>query len=163
MHKTLRLFLPSILLLGALWPALGAADILSDNTSNTSGGDFLATDTNWQAQRFTTDAQSYSLTAVTLRMLRDTGSGAAQVRIFSDSSGNPGAVVGTLTPPGSYSDTLADTTFTASGITLQANSTYWVVLREPLNKSVFMPGKTELGHFLRSSGRTTRVSLKYSP
>lgn len=83
MHKTLRLFLSSILLLGALWPALGAAVTLSDNTSNASANDYSATDTRWEAQRFTTDAQSYSLTSVTLLMRRISGAGAAQVRIFT--------------------------------------------------------------------------------
>ena len=75
-----------------------------------------------------TDATSYFLNAVTLLMYEVT-SGGAQVDIFTDSSFAPGTLVGTLTSPSSYPSSDSNVTFTASGITLNSASTYWVVLK----------------------------------
>jgi hypothetical protein len=61
-------------------------------------------------------------------MAMTSSSGAAQAAIFTDVSDQPGSQVGALISPGSYSNALASTSFTASGITLAANTTYWVVL-----------------------------------
>src|SRR6202043_2556061 len=43
--------------------------------------------------------------------------------------GEPGVLVGDLTSPGSFSGSIAATTFTSAGILLAANTTYWVVLK----------------------------------
>jgi hypothetical protein len=54
--------------------------------------------------------------------------GAAQVSIFSNASGQPGSSVGTLTSPSTIG-ALGNYTFTPSGaLSLATNSTYWVVL-----------------------------------
>lgn len=104
---------------------------LYDNLSNTSSGSYTANTSLWQAQRFQTDNQVYSLSKVTLSMQRIEGNGGAIVQIYSNTVTNiPGSPLHTLTSPGSYSDTsLADTNFTAAGFDLAANSAYWVVLK----------------------------------
>lgn len=111
--------------------SIASAIDLFDNLSNVSGNYYQVTTTTWQAQRFTTDGQDYSLSEITLLMLREsTGTGEAIVQIYSNSGTDvPDSPLWTLTSPGSYSETLANTTFTASGFNLSANSVYWVVLK----------------------------------
>ena len=112
--------------------SIASAIDLFDNLSNVSGNYYQVTTTVWQAQRFTTDNQDYSLSDITLLMLREpeTGTGEAVVQIYSNSGTNvPDSPLWTLTSPGSYSETLANTTFTTSGFNLSANSVYWVVLK----------------------------------
>ncbi len=110
----------------------GTAEILSDNLGNVSGGEFPTSDTQWQAQQFTTDERGGDLVDVTLKMLRSVGTDEANVRIFSnifDGSANvPNAPIFALANVGGYSATLSNTTFTSSGLTLSPSSTYWVVL-----------------------------------
>jgi hypothetical protein len=62
-------------------------------------------------------------------LLSNTVSGTATLALYSDSGLEPDTLVGTLTSPASYSTTLASTTFTTSGITLTANTNYWLVLK----------------------------------
>ena len=73
-------------------------------------------------------SSNVTLTSVTLLLARPT-TGTASVQIYSDQSGKPGALVGTLVSPGSFSTNLAQTTFTTAGLALNANTTYWVVLK----------------------------------
>ena len=111
----------------ALLPA-GAQTILSNNLSSPSGGADTATGTNWLTASFNTNASAYTLNNVTL-LLANTSAGAAEVDIYADGGLQPGTLLGTLASPGSYSATLANTTFTTSGLSLAANSTYWTVLK----------------------------------
>jgi hypothetical protein len=76
---------------------------------------------------FATDDSTYTLTSVTL-LLANPNAGQARLDLYSDGNLEPGSLLATLTPPDSYSDTLAETIFTADGITLSPNSTYWIVL-----------------------------------
>ncbi|HUO08217.1 MAG TPA: choice-of-anchor R domain-containing protein [Phycisphaerae bacterium] len=121
---------------GAITTATGVGTIdyavgtdLSDNLSATSGGSTSwGATTHATAMSFTTGSSNETLSSVTLP-LRGDSSTLATVQIYSDSSGHPGSLAGTLTSPGSYSTSgYTNTTFTASGITLNANSTYWAVL-----------------------------------
>jgi hypothetical protein len=105
-----------------------APAVLSDNLANVTGGVEAASDDRWLASSFGTDANEYDLTTVEL-LLANPVSGSATLSIYTDDGLQPGSLVGMLTPPASYSSTLATTTFTASGIALAASSTYWVVLR----------------------------------
>lgn len=119
--------------------SVSAADIF-DNLAKGSvdtGATYFNDALQWSAQKFQTDGQSYDLVDVTLSMLRSAGTGTATLQIYSDSSGSPNASIATLTSPGSYSGTLSNTTFTASGVTLAPNSAYWVVLKGPDSNTIF--------------------------
>ncbi|MDE0159476.1 MAG: hypothetical protein OXN24_05420, partial [Candidatus Dadabacteria bacterium] len=86
-----------------------------------------------QAQAFTTGANAtgYTLTGVDLAFhsLSINNFSNIAVRIQGDSSGSPGSVVATLTPPNTVSGS-GTYTFTAagSGVALAANTSYFVVL-----------------------------------
>lgn len=109
------------------------ADILSDNLSSTSGGVETTTGNRWLATSFGTGAASaYTLDSVTLLLANtSTGiAGSARLDLYSQSLLAPGSLIGSLVSPASYSTSLANTTFTAaSGLSLSANTTYWVVLK----------------------------------
>ena len=83
-----------------------------------------------QGQGFTTGSDSGGYTLGSVELAVSSFSGTASnitVSIYSESSGNPGTVVHTLTTPASIS--AAVTTFTApSGATLAASTTYYVVI-----------------------------------
>jgi hypothetical protein len=102
--------------------------VLSDNLGAASAGTEAAAGSTWLTASFGTDASSYAITSVTL-LLANPIAGTAELDIYRDGGLQPGALMGTLTSPGSYSSTLAETTFTSSGISVAANSTFWVVLK----------------------------------
>jgi hypothetical protein len=105
-----------------------SATVLSDNITAAQGGTEVATSTHWLCAGFTTDATSHSLTSITLLMASNID-GAPQVAIYTDAGLQPGTLVGTLTNPGTFSSTPTAATFIASGITLSASTSYWVVLK----------------------------------
>ena len=123
-------------LLGGVPLAAGAQTTLSNNLSNTTGGTDAVTGSTYFTSSFGTGVSAYTLNSITL-LLDNSVAGTAGLDIYKDATdyqGNsglsPGTLVGTLISPASYSTSaLADTTFTASGITLAANSTYWAVLK----------------------------------
>ena len=105
--------------------------------ANGGTGNFVQHD---HAQAFTTGANAggYTLTGVdfSFPQINDgalAGKLAAEIR--SDSSGAPGAVVATLTKPGTIA--AGTNSFTHSGVALAANTTYWAVLDVTL---VLAPG-----------------------
>ncbi|MGN6368145.1 MAG: choice-of-anchor R domain-containing protein [Phycisphaerae bacterium] len=102
---------------------------LSDNLSESNGGWEGIGNTQWLAASFTTGSSSVNLLSVTLPA-HEYSAGTLSAMIYSDNSGSPASLVGNLTLSSGAPDTsgLADVTFTAAGITLNANSTYWVVL-----------------------------------
>ena len=100
-------------------------------------GNFVQHD---HAQAFTTGANAggYTLTGVdfSFPQINDGGlAGKLAAEIRSDSSGAPGAVVATLTKPGTIA--AGTNSFTHSGVALAANTTYWAVLDVTL---VLLPG-----------------------
>lgn len=116
--------------------------VIYDNLGNLSAGSYTSNTSLWQAQKFKTGSQLYSLSSVTLSMFRTVGTGEAKVQIYSNSGSNfPGSALYTLTSPGSYSDdpNLTPTTFTAAapGFNLAANSDYWVVLKSADGATAF--------------------------
>jgi hypothetical protein len=122
------LLLAAVVLTGAAAPAVQAQVILSNNLSATTAGTETASDTTWPTASFGTGSTGYTLNSVTL-LLANTTAGQASLSLYSDGTLEPGTALGTLTAPASYSSTLANTTFSVSGLTLAANTTYWVVLR----------------------------------
>ncbi len=105
----------------------GQANVLSSNISGTTGGVETSTGTTYNAASFTTGTSAYLLNDVSL-LLAST-SGTATVDIYADDTGEPGTLVGALTSPTTYASTATATDFTStSGISLAANTTYWVVL-----------------------------------
>jgi hypothetical protein len=105
--------------------------VLADNLAATTGGTTTATDGTWLAASFATNASSYTLSSVTLLLRQSSATGQARLDLYSDGGLEPGTRLDTLIAPSSYSSALAATTFTASGLTLAANSTYWLVLEAP--------------------------------
>ena len=104
---------------------------LYDNLGNTTLTEAMYETDTWGASQFTTDGHNYILNTVALLLYR-TGDTTAQLDIYSNSGDVPGTSLGTLTPPESIPlNTAEKVTFTASGISLSANSTYWVVLHAP--------------------------------
>lgn len=108
--------------------AAANAQILSDNLENMTAGTESATTTRWLAGSFRTDNATYPLRSITL-LLANTVSGTAALDLYDDGGLEPGVAIATLTPPAAYSPTLADATFVAAGTPLDANTTYWAVLR----------------------------------
>ena len=105
--------------------------------ANGGTGNFVQHD---HAQAFTTGANAggYTLTGVdfSFPQINDGGlAGKLAAEIRSDSSGAPGAVVATLTKPGTIA--AGTNSFTHSGLALAANTTYWAVLDVTL---VLLPG-----------------------
>ena len=116
-----------------------APPLLVSNSGQANGGtgNFVQHD---HAQAFTTgsNAGGYTLTGVdfSFPQINDGGlAGKLTAEIRSDSSGAPGAVVATLTKPGTIS--VGTNSFTHSGVALAANTTYWAVLDVTL---VLLPG-----------------------
>ncbi len=103
---------------------------LVSNVGQTSAGTANVTATQSQGQGFTTESDSggYTLGSVELGVSSFSGTASdITVSIYSESSGNPGTLVHTLTTPASISTPV--TTFTApSGTTLAAGTTYYVVI-----------------------------------
>ncbi len=113
--------------------------ILVSNSGQANGGtgNFVQHD---HAQAFTTGANAggYTLTGVdfSFPQINDGNlAGKLTAEIRSDSSGAPGAVVATLTKPGTIA--AGTNSFTHSGVALAANTTYWAVLDVTL---VLSPG-----------------------
>ena len=117
----------------------GVSKFLVSNFGQANGGtgNFVQHD---HAQAFTTGANAggYTLTGVdfSFPQINDGGlAGKLAAEIRSDSGGAPGAVVATLTKPGTIA--AGTNSFTHSGVALAANTTYWAVLDVTL---VLLPG-----------------------
>lgn len=102
----------------------------SNLSSVTPGFEITVDSSNWLAQLFQTDssASSFTLNSVTLN-LGNTGdtSGNFFVAIYSNAGGNlPGGSLATLTG-NSNPSSAGQYTYTATGLTLNANTKYWVL------------------------------------
>ena len=109
--------------------AQAQAQILVSNVGTSSGGHGSLIDFD-QAQAFTTGSKSagYTLTSVEIAMETNRNTAALfTVSIHSNSSGAPGASLGTLSNPASLS-TDGVHAFTTRGIALAASTTYFVVI-----------------------------------
>ncbi len=115
-------------MMALLLPAtIGRAQVTTSNLGAGISWFYEVKSDNWVGQAFTTDANSYTLDSVTLNMgTATTTGGLFSVGIYSNSLGNPGTLLKTLTGstnPASDSNY----TFTSSGLSLTANNTYHVV------------------------------------
>src|SRR6266704_1861033 len=113
--------LPCALFLALMGARSAAADTLSNNLTATTAGTESATGDTWLAASFGTGASAYTLNSVTL-LLANTTAGQAAAYIYTDSGLKPGALLGTLVAPTSNSSTVAQATFTISGVALSANT-----------------------------------------
>ena len=104
------------------------ADTLTDNLSAATAGTETASGDTWVAASFRTDASSFTLSNVTL-LLDSTDGGSAAVSVYSNGLLAPGSLLGTLTSSDSLSSALTPVTFSNGGLSLAADSTYWVVLQ----------------------------------
>ena len=126
--KYRSLLLCALAVVGATPLTASAQDtLLSDNLSATTSSSEAASGSTVLTASFATDDSTYNLTSVTL-LLANPSAGQARLDLYSDGGLEPGSLVASLTPPDSYSDTLAETTFTASDVSLSPNTTYWIVL-----------------------------------
>jgi len=148
----MKMRITSVLLLAVLGlgvimclPGVTNATTLFNNLGSSFAGGLMAVSqrasVQWVASSFGTGNASYVLDSVTLNMARTehnfNGYVNAEVDIYTDDGSTAGAPGtkrgGALTLIGNIpeypSSNFADVTFTASGITLNANSTYWVVLK----------------------------------
>ena len=114
---------------GAIVP-LADVTLISNVGQTAATGAAQVSTSQSQAQGFTTGSDSGGYTLGSVELAVSSFSGTASditVSIYSESSGDPGTVVHTLTTPASIS--AAVTTFTApSGATLAASTTYYVVI-----------------------------------
>ena len=114
---------------GAIVP-LADVTLVSNVDQTAATGPAQVSATQSMAQGFTTGANTGGYTLGSVELAVSSFSGTASditVSIYSESSGDPGTVVHTLTTPASIS--AAVTTFTApSGTTLAAGTTYYVVI-----------------------------------
>ena len=118
-------------LLAALFAAglpILKADTISSNLTDVSAGTETAAGSNWLSASFGTGTSSAALDMVTF-LLANSAAGTAEVDLYSDGQLAPGSLVAQLASPTTYGTTLADASFTANGVTLPANSTYWIVLK----------------------------------
>jgi len=104
--------------------------------SNLDGNDGTQTgiinDTRNKGMGFTMPAgQDYILDHVTMRLNIPASGVAPIVELWSDSGGQPGAVIETLTNPTFGATGIANYDFTSSGSTLTAGASYWIVAYGP--------------------------------
>src|SRR6266852_4652881 len=102
--------LPGALLLALMGAVSAAGDTLSNYLTATTAGTESATGNTWLAASFGTGASAYTLNSVTL-LLANSAAGQATAYIYTDGGLKPGALLGTLVSPASYSSTVAQTTF----------------------------------------------------
>ena len=105
-----------------------SADTISSNLSNTTAGTEAAAGDTWLTASFGTDSSSAVLSSVIL-LLSNPIPGAAELDLYTDTTLQPGSLVGTLTAPASYTTALSGVTFTSGGLSLSGNTTYWLVLK----------------------------------
>jgi len=145
--------------------ASAAPVVLYDSiNANTADGSNTADVTNWLADQFVTDAETYDLTSVVLN-LASTPLGTIEVDLYSNNpTGNvPGSVIGGFSNPGSLA--AGDLTFTpAIPQQLLPNTSYWVVLKNSgtwnyTNGSATGPGASQRWADGSNSGAIWNASI----
>ncbi len=122
----------SIVRLSCLIPLLIAPMAWGDTLSSNLDANFYFTEIvggdTWIGSAFATGSESYTLSSATLLMQRDTA-GTAVLGLYSDASGAPGSLLGSLGAPSSFSSSLSATEFSGANLALMARTNYWLVLR----------------------------------
>ena len=111
--------------------ALREATVFTRNLGETKAAFLPRLDRLDWAQAFTTapNEEGYLLTGVSIGMFFGSNDATYEVKIFSDSNGSPGSSLATLTAPATQST--GNVRFTHAGLTLQGDTTYWVVIDIP--------------------------------
>ncbi len=104
------------------------ADTISSNLTDLSAGTETAAGSTWLTASFGTGSSSAALDTVTL-LLANSATGVAEVDLYTDGLLGPGSLLAQLSSSTTYSSALTDVSFTGTGVTLAANSTYWIVLK----------------------------------
>jgi len=123
----------ALVVLAACRPALADA-VLSDNLPSSSspsitGGVENAAGETWLTAGFGTDGWDYNLTSIALLLQRISIGGQVELDVYDDDLLQPGSLVGSLEYTGAIGTDLSEVAFTATGLSLKANSSYWVVLK----------------------------------
>ena len=140
----------------ALAAAALSGDTLSDNSTATSGGTNVASGKTVLAAKFYAPVAN-TLSSVAI-LMSATSNASSVVSIYSDSSGHPGSLLGTLTNPATYTSSLALNTFTSTaGIPLTSGLSYYVVLAAPTGSIAWSWTPTNTG-----SGPGFQVAWGYS-
>ena len=125
-HHDRWLFAAGCLLFAASM-GLANATTLSNNLSAPTNYTELVYGSNWTTASFGTGTSASTLTSATLLLQLDMGN-VMNLDLYSDRNGQPGSLVGALTGPSSYNpDTYVPTVFSGNGLSLSANTTYWLV------------------------------------
>jgi hypothetical protein len=122
--------------------ALHAVVMVSSLAFTPGPGSDAVSATNWLANKFTTNNSSptFTLDSITIQMIAATNSsGNFHVAIYSDASGIPGSQVGSLLTGNTSPASAGQYTWTASGITLNANSSYWMVQEVTSGAGIYSP------------------------
>lgn len=109
----------------AILPSLASAQIVS-NLAEQGNGPTTVNSTSWGAGRFTTgsNAGGYTLESVTGIFTAQTTAGNFIAQIYSDSGSKPNVSLESLA--GDNPATFAQHTFSSAGLSLDANTSYWV-------------------------------------
>ncbi len=131
--KSVR-FVLGMLCMGVLFlvPAARADEtLLSNLAGSNAGGQGIVSSGTLRAVSFTTSGTAFTVSSVTMQLINYISSTDTPVLTFRLNNGSaPSAsIFGSLTAPESESNALANFVFTpTSGITLTANTTYWLVI-----------------------------------
>ena len=121
----------ALALLGLLaHPAPAAAQAVTTFISNTG----QTTSDSSQAVRataFTTGTGTYTLSSVGILVGTQDRSPTPVVKIYGDTSGNPGTLLATMTNPGTITEEAVNVFTALANTTLSASTTYWVVTSNP--------------------------------
>jgi len=119
------------------------ADIYATNLATTTDSVYTLNSAAWMGTQFTTDASAstFTLNSVTIHIYDSIAPGSPfSLQVFSDSAGTPGILLGALSG-NSAPGTLGDYTYTASGVSLNASTSYWLVA-EVTGASTYRLGAT---------------------
>lgn|GEM_PF-1163528 len=144
--KTLRQWFAVLVVIAAVGNGEAQASLtLLSNLPSNDGGGGSTTDTEQRAVSFTTLSSSFLVTAVTLRLESyESNTDFAQLSIHSNGGSSPGSQIGgTFTAPASSSNTAANFTFTSTGVHLNPNTNYWVVIKGASGTQAFTWNRSE--------------------
>lgn len=121
-------------------PALRAQETLLSNLPSNDGGFGYVNSSTFRAVSFTTSGTTFNITSATMRLVDYVSSSdTAQLTIRINEGDAPSSsVYGSFTSPSSGSDSPGNFVFTpTSAITLEANTTYWMVITSPNSGDAF--------------------------
>jgi hypothetical protein len=131
-HYPANSLILSVVVALSLTAEVGRTAEVVSNLSEPGSGSLIASPTFWLGSSFTTDNQSYILNSLTLSVDAVLGPVSITLSIFEDQLGNPsGSALESIANVAVSS--AGNQTFTSTGLSLSANTTYWVVFAEANN------------------------------